>query len=153
MQKSGTVPVFDGRGTARHRPDFTEMRHQLAVGERAADGILREKAALEIKHGRAGFQAARGEKDVAGDHDFVRGRLFRDPVVGGVERVVDDHEFEPILPGNPHPGVRDQDYPEAVPFRHAEYLRLHRAGVGIDQYPFHVPVPGSACRSAQSRSL
>ena len=56
----------------------------------------------------AGLQAARGERDVGGDDDVALARALRDPVVGRIGAVGDDHALDQRPLRQAHEGVRHE---------------------------------------------
>lgn len=70
------------------------MLHQIAGGERHADGGLRERLAAGADHLGTGLDAAGGKRDVVGDHHGLRRRPRGNPVVRSVGSGLHQHEFD-----------------------------------------------------------
>ena len=104
---------------------------ERAARERAADRSLAERAAVGSEHARAGGEAARRERDVAGDHHVAAARALGDPVVGRVEVALHDDEFDAQPRRHAHPRIRDDEDAQVVARGDAVDLVLHRARIGV----------------------
>ena len=87
---------------ARHLAHGAQVLHQVAGGERHADGGLREGFSGRADHLGSGLHAAAGQRDVGGDHDGAAPGALGDPVVGGIEaaaRPPRARSADPAAPG------------------------------------------------------
>lgn len=94
LEEAGAISLLEGSGTACNRPNLTQVGQKLPAGKGFADGVLCERAALGPKHPSSLLQAARGERDVPGDHDVVLTDMLDDPVICRVKLTAYENQLD-----------------------------------------------------------
>lgn len=131
LEEAGAVFVGEGGGAAGHEAVFAELGGDFAVGKCAADGVFGEEVAFGVEYAGAFFEALRGEGNVGGDDDVAGGGALGDPVVGFVEAVAHQDEFDAGVVGGAHPGVCHEGDGDGVAFCNAVGFVFDGAGICV----------------------
>ena len=95
------------------------------------DVIFRERLSGGANNTCPLLQAAARKRNVRGDHDIMRLHVFDNPIIGRIESVRYNFEYNPLFIRNPHPGVCHQCDFKAIPACDAIHLLFDRARISI----------------------
>ena len=133
LQKTRSVTLLQRRRSARYLSRTTELRQQVTSRNGETDVVFRERLSGSANDARALLEAATCQRNVSGDHDVVGLHVLDNPVIGRIEIVPHDFQFNPPFVRNPHPGVGHQGDVEVISACNAVHLLFDRARISIDK--------------------
>ena len=131
-EEARAVAGGEGLGAAGDLAHGAQVLHQVAGGQRHADGGFGEGLAAGADDLGARLHAAAGQRDVRGDDDSARRRPLGDPVIRRVKAAVDDDALDHRRLRHQHEAVGHHPDLQAIAAGDTVDLVLHRAGIGID---------------------